>query len=269
MTTAAPTRTATRATRGARLTVARRGARTELAELSSSAPVGLYRLRSSTADIAHVAITQTAAMLVAGDDVLLEVSVGAGAGLLVRELSATIAHPGTVPARQRISISVAPGGVLIMLEEPLVIAAGASVQRVLEIELAQTAVVLHRDTIVLGRHAEVPGDATISQRVTRDGAPVLEETLMTTDRAATASPAVLGGARAVGTLALYGARLPGDLPPWALELAAGDVVARRMGAHLREITELDALTGLWASAIAGPHPDRATQAERDATYSRL
>ena len=216
-------------------------------------PVGLRRLRSSTTAMAHIALTQTAAMLVGGDEVSLEVSVGAGAGLLVRELSATIAHPATVPARQRISIDVAPGGVLIMLEEPLVVAAGASVQRVLEIELAQTAVVLHRDTIVLGRHAEVPGDATICQHVTRDGAPVLEETLMTADHAATASPAVLGGARALGTLALYGARAPGDLPPWALELAAGDVVARRVGAHLREISELDVLTDLWASAVAARH----------------
>jgi urease accessory protein len=256
VTTAAPTRTTTKAKPGARLTVARRGERTELAELSSSVPVGLYALRSSTVDMAHVALTQTAAMLVAGDDVSLQVSVGAGAGLLLRELSATIAHPGTVPARQRISIDVAPGGVLIMLEEPLVIAAGARVQRVLEIELAQTAVVLHRDTMVLGRHAELPGDATISQHVTRGGTPVLEETLMTADRAATASPAVLGGARAVGTLALYGGRPPGDLPPWALELAAGDVVARRIGAHLREISELDVLTGLWVSAIAVRHQSR-------------
>jgi urease accessory protein len=76
-------------------------------------------------DMAHIALTQTAAMLVAGDDVSLEVSVGAGAGVLLRELSATIAHPATIPARQRISIDVAPGGVLIMLGEPLVIAAGA------------------------------------------------------------------------------------------------------------------------------------------------
>ena len=257
MTTAAPTRTSTN--RGARLTAVRRGSRTVLSELSSAVPVGLYRLRSSTVDMAHIALTQTAAMLVTGDDVSLEVSVGAGAGLLLRELSATVAHPATVPARQRISIDVAPGGVLIMLEQPLVIAAGASVQRVLEIELAQTAVVLHRDTMVLGRHAEAPGDATICQRVTRDGAPVLEETLMTADRAATASPAVLGGARAVGTLALYGVRPPGDLPPWALELASGDVVARRVGAHLREIADLDDLTGLWASAItaASARPHRA------------
>ena len=89
MTTAAPTRTATR--RGARLTVARRGSRTVLAELGSSVPVGLRRLRSSTMAMAHIALTQTAAMLVGGDEVSLEVSVGAGAGLLVRELSATIA----------------------------------------------------------------------------------------------------------------------------------------------------------------------------------
>jgi urease accessory protein len=217
-------------------------------------PIGLRRLRSSTMHMAHIALTQTAAMLVGGDEVSLEVSVGAGAGLLVRELSATIAHPATVPARQRISIDVAPGGVLIMLEEPLVIAAGASVQRVLEIELAPTAVVLHRDTTVLGRHAEAPGDATICQHVTRNGAPILKETLMTADRAAVASPAVLAGARAVGTLALYGARPPGDPPSWALELASGDVVARRVGAHLREISELDVLTDLWASAItARPH----------------
>ena len=263
MTTAAPTPPATKP--GARLTVARRGDRTELAELGSSVPVGLYGLRSSTVDMAHVALTQTAAMLVAGDDVSLQVSVGAGAGLLLRELSATIAHPGTVPARQRISIDVAPGGVLIMLEEPLVIAAGASVQRVLEIELAQTAVVLHRDTVVLGRHDEAPGDATISQHVTRDGAPVLEETLMTADRAATASPAVLGGARVVGTLSLYGGRPPGDLPPWSLELAAGDVVVRRVGAHLREISELDALTGVWMSAITARHTsalERPAQCQR-------
>ena len=152
VTTAAPTRTSTN--RGARLTAVRCGSRTVLAELSSAVPVGLYRLRSSTVDMAHIALMQTAAMLVTGDDVSLEVSVGAGAGLLLRELSATVAHPATVPARQRISIDVAPGGVLIILEQPLAIAAGASVHA-LDINKRRRPS-SSIDTIVLGRHAERP-----------------------------------------------------------------------------------------------------------------
>ena len=103
----------------------------------------------------RVALVQTAAYLVGGDAVRLRVRVDDGAALELCEISATLVHPGE-PARQIIDIEVGDHARLVFAELPLIVAAGARLERRLTITLGAGSQVVHRDTLVLGRHGEAP-----------------------------------------------------------------------------------------------------------------
>jgi urease accessory protein len=221
------------------LAVERRAGRTAITTLRSAAPLGLVPLGG-----ARVAIVQTAACLVGDDDVRLHVRVGAGAALELVEISATVAHPGA-DARQSVHVEVAAGGRLVFAERPLIVAAGARVRRSVEIELAHGARALHREALVLGRHGEEPGSVRARVRIAREGVPVLDETIDTGDLAVLRSPAVLGEARAVAGLGLYGAEPPAP-EPGAFALGPADTLVRRIGG---EIDGLDDLHNAWRAAV--------------------
>jgi urease accessory protein len=246
-TTASRTRTPTEA----RLRIERDGDRSVVAALVSAAPIGLRPLAGRDV-VARVAVLQTAACLVAGDDVALLVEVGEGAALDLRDISATLAHPvppGTAPIRQRIVLRAAAGARVVWAEQPLVVAAGTALERITRLELATGAVVLHRETLVLGRHGEEPGAARVRLRAERDGRPVLDDGLDTGELAALRSPAVLGAARAVGSLALLGAPPPAGLPDGAFALGPLDTLLRVPAASALALAALDAVTGSLARHV--------------------
>ena len=105
---------------------------------------------------------------------------------------------------------------------------------------------------MLGRHAEAPGAVRSRTRVARAGAPLLDETIDTTDLASLRSAAVLGGARVVGSLGRYG--LDGPAPPDALLLGATDTFVRRLTERARELAPLDRLAREWADALLAGAP---------------
>jgi urease accessory protein len=179
----------------------------------SSAPVGLRVLRPD-GDRARVAVVHTSAMLVAGDDLRLEVRVGPGASCELCEISASVAHPadGQGLIEQQLAVQVGEAGTLLLCERELVLAAASRLRRTTRIELTGSARVAHRETIVLGRYGEAPGAAVVRTRVERDGLPVFDDTLDTRDAATIRSPAVLGASRVVGTFGLWGVSAPPRAP---------------------------------------------------------
>jgi len=236
-----------------RLEVVRRGAANVVRVLRSHPPLALRPLPASGAT-ARVAIVQSAACLVEGDDVRLSVTVGPGAALEVVELSATLAHPVAESAvRLRTDVQVGVGGRLVWCEQPLIVAAGADLLRDVRLTLAGDARALHGEALVLGRDGEEPGRARSRLRVTRGGVAVLDETLNLGEGTVSASPAVLGSARSVTGMTLLGVPTGSvALPPNALVLAGGDVALRRLAPARRvESVDLARVRAAWTAAVLG------------------
>jgi len=236
-----------------RLVVVRRGASSVVQVLRSHPPLALRPLPPSGAT-ARLAIVQSAACLVEGDDVRLSVTVGPGAALEVVELSATLAHPVAERAVcLRTDIEVGAGGRLVWCEQPLILATGTDLVREVRLTLVGDARALHGEALVLGRDGEEPGRANSRLRVTRDGTAVLDETLSLGAGTAAASPAVLGSARAVTGMTLLGVPAGSvTLPSDALVLAGGDVALRQLspGRRLR-VSELARVQAAWTAAALG------------------
>ena len=222
--------------------------RSVVRRLRGSAPLGFRELHvpSDCPAACYVAIVQTAAYLVGGDDVRLRVRVDEGATLELREISATLVHPGE-PARLIIDFEVGDHARLVFAELPLIVAAGARLERRLTITLGVGSQVVHRDTLVLGRHGEPPGEALVQSRIERSGVPVLDETLDSGELSSLRSAAVVGDARVIGTLGRYG--VPGAAPEGAFALSETDTLVRRLARRTRDLHDLDACQNDWSSAM--------------------
>ena len=136
-----------------------------------------------------------------GDHLALDVEVGAGATLTVRTAAASVAQPGDGPSVMRVTARVAPGGRLGWLPEPVVAARGCCHRLETTVTLDAGAMLEWREEIVLGRHGETAGSVLARFTADVDGAPLLRHELaLGADHAEAAGPAVVGAARAVGSL---------------------------------------------------------------------
>ncbi|GAB94573.1 urease accessory protein [Kineosphaera limosa] len=153
---------------------------------------------------AHVVLVAAGALLLAGDDLALEVEVEAGVRLRLTEVAATVAYDGRGErASWRARLRVAAGAELVWDGAPFVVSDGADVDRALHADVAAGGRLTLRDTLVLGRYGERGGALRSRTRLSYGGAPVLAEDLDLAERPA--EPDDLGpsaGARAN----------PGDLP---------------------------------------------------------
>jgi urease accessory protein len=141
-----------------------------------------------------------------GDDLCVEIDVGPGADLCVRTVAASLALPGKGFSRTRISARIAAGGRLAWLPEPLIAASGCAHEAVSTVELAAGAALVWREELVCGRYGEEPGDARLRLAVHLDGRPLHRHEIAVGPGApGWAGAAVLGGARAVGSVLLVGA----------------------------------------------------------------
>jgi len=178
----------------------RGGAR--LTRLRSDPPLVL-RQTGRVGDEVTVHLVGGAAGPLAGDRLHLDIDIGEGASVCLRTVAASIALPSDAPNQSQVTIraTVACGGSLSFLPEQLVAAAGCRHRTVTEIELAEGAVLVWRDELVCGRYGEQPGDASVSTSVSYAGRPLLRQTLaIGPDAEGWAGPAVLGGAKATGSL---------------------------------------------------------------------
>lgn len=195
--------------------------------------------RSGTA--VQAAFVPTQAGPLAGDRDSARIVVGAGATLVVEPVAATLALPGAARTALRLDVTVRESGRLVLDEGPLIVAAGADVQRHCAIELGVGAVAAVRETVVLGRDSEPPGALDSTLRATLAGRPLVHDGLRVGDGGAYV--ALAPGHRVVTTLALLGMR-PATRDPGVLELEGPGALARATGAAMT--TTDAALAGRWS-----------------------
>jgi urease accessory protein len=188
-----------------------------LAVLRSEPPL---LLRPTGPDTVH--LIGGAAGPLGGDRLRIEVSVGPGASLTVRAAAASLALPGPdgAPSRLEISASVAAGGRLSWLPEPLIAATGCRHTTQATINVAAGANLLWRDELRCGRHGEQSGDVRLVTRLRAGDAEIYEHELAVgPDAPGWSGPAVLAGARSIGTLLIVNAAWRESGPPPAQVLS--------------------------------------------------
>lgn len=161
---------------------------------------------------ARVALVATQALLLAGDTVEIELDVEPGVALEVVEVAATVAYRGAAPAHWQVRARVAAGSRLIWFAEPFIVAAGADVCRDSRFELAESAVLCLRETLVLGRSGESGGALRNRTAISRADTPLLVEDLDLSDRESRSWPGTLGTARVLDSVLLAGCRAPAQPP---------------------------------------------------------
>ncbi|WP_433605494.1 urease accessory protein UreD [Dactylosporangium sp. CA-139114] len=175
---------------------------TRLARLRGETPL-LLRRTDLAAGVATVHLVGGAAGPLGGDDLCLDIDVGPGATLFLRTVAAALALPSRAGTRSRLAIraSIAAGGTLHWLPEQTIAGTGCRHTTTASVDVAEGAAVLWRDELVCGRHGEQPGDVTTITSVTYGGRPLLRQRLDVGPGAdGWAGPAVLGGAKATGSL---------------------------------------------------------------------
>ena len=173
-----------------------------------SAPIAL---RQTGPDQVH--LVQAAGGPLGGDELALEVHLGAGASLQVRSAAATVVQPGRppAPARWTVTADLADAAVLDWRPEPTVVCEGAELRSTMAVVLRRGARAVLREVVVLGRAGQRGGRFHGEFTVERDGVPQLVHTLLL-DGAdpVLAGPAGTGGARVVGMLAVVGEGIGGS-----------------------------------------------------------
>ncbi|WP_232676544.1 urease accessory protein UreD [Nocardioides sp. R-C-SC26] len=179
---------------------------------------------------ARVSLVPEGAMLLAGDHLDVRVDVGPDAALEIVEPAGTVAYDmrgGT--ARWAVSITLGPGARLTWGGQPLVVAAGADVERTTVVTRAVGAVLALRETVVLGRYGEWPGALRQDLAITGPAGPELVEELVLDPLNAVG---LWGRHRVMSSVLLLGASADGpadDLAGDRFDLEAGGVLWRALG----------------------------------------
>jgi len=146
--------------------------------LRSDSPLTLIPVRGEP--VVH--LVNSAASPLGGDDLTLTVRVGPHACLTLTGIAATVALPGPhgEKSRVRVHLELAEGATMAYLPEPTVITRRARHESILTATLAAGAHLHTRETLVLGRANELPGELTTTLHVTRDDRPILRQQLTVT-----------------------------------------------------------------------------------------
>ena len=207
----------------------------------SHGPMQARRLRTTGGSI-RVALVAGQALLLAGDDVRIEVHVEGSVLLEVVEPAGTVAYDMRGGrARWDVAISLARGGRLAWHAEPFVVAHGADVTRTTTADVATDSVATLRETFVLGRSGERGGSLRTTTRAHQGDRAVLVEDLCLApqDRGGWAT---LGDRRCLDTITTLGRRLPEA--PTTMQLEETGSVARWIG----DQQHLSPLRAVWDTA---------------------
>jgi urease accessory protein len=218
---------------------AAQGGGTRLTELSAPAPLGLRETDDG------LFLVSSAQGLLAEDDLELDIVVGRGAHLRLRSAAAAVAYSST-DARLQIRARVASAASLDWSPEPLIATSKCRLRVSARIDLDQGAAVQWNDQCILGRSGEEPGELELSLSLNYMDRPALRHRIVLSDASGWEGPAVLGDARALGTLLQFDPRAeengprprPASGPSWAvLPLEAGGLIVNALGADLFEMQE--------------------------------
>lgn len=225
-----------------------------VAELCRGLRLAPRLLGRDAAGAVRAAFVPTQAGPLAGDRDRTRIVVGAGATLIVEPVAATLALPGAARTLLALDVAVEAGGRLVLDEAPLIVAAGAAVQRRCCVTLGEGAVAALRETVVLGRDGEPPGTLVSTLRATLDDRALLHDALRLGPGRDDAHVALAPGHRVIGTASLLGMR-PGEgdgLPDGAYALAGPGALLRATGASLAVVEAAVAATwAAWSSAAQG------------------
>lgn len=179
-------------------------------------------------DAARIRMSASAAGPVGGDTYLLDIHVGAGSTLVLRDVGATLVLPGPHGELSRwvTRLRIDEGATCLWIPEPVIAARGCRHEHVIEADLAGDARLLLREELVLGRHREDPGSLSARLDVRRDGAPtVVQQIDLGPAAVGSRAPSVLGDHRAVGNVVVVD---PDGAPgPVAAAPDAGSAVMRQ------------------------------------------
>jgi urease accessory protein len=214
------------------------------------------------ADGARIGLVATTALLLGGDHIDIEVTVGPGAWLELVETAGTVAYDAEgVESSWTVRISVADGGVLIWAGEPFVVAHGANVRRRTTIELGRGAVACLRETLVLGRTGETGGAIRSTLSVQHGGSELLIEELDLSDPTIRRLPGLIGDERVLDSVALLGVRAPAApvlKPGGRFELDGAGTIARCLTSTFAG-SPLKSISTAWQLAARGSSAGRANE----------
>jgi len=210
--------------------------RTRLTRLRSDGPIALRETPDG------VYLVGAAAGPLGGDRLHLDVRVAEGASLTIRSVATALAMPGDGESVYTITAEV--DGHLDFAPEPTVAVRGCRHRALTRVSLGPSGSLRWLEELVLGRHGEEPGVHTSRIDITREGRPLLRHELRADS--ASRSRAVLGSARAVGSLIRTGPSVSHVEPGLALlPLASGGTLANAHAADSaalrRLLTAADAL----------------------------
>ncbi len=183
----------------------------------------------------RIGLLATTALLLGGDEVEIEVSVGEDMRLDLFDIAGTVAYHGRGrPAAWHVRIELADGAELRYRGEPFVVADGADVQRTLRVELADTAGLRLRETLILGRSGESGGRLRSETRLRIADLDVWVEDQLLDPDGDRWSPGMLGDRRVLDSMIMVGTEIvaaPTGAVGYALFRGRGSVV-RYLGTDL-------------------------------------
>jgi urease accessory protein len=182
---------------------------TRIHTLRSEPPLLLRITGAATSEVfpgrhgAQVHLVAGAAGPLAGDQLHLKIDVAAGTTLFLREVGSTLLLPGqhADPSTTRTDIHVAPEATFGWEAEPIIAAQGCNHRNDVHITLDDGARLLLRESIVLGRHGEQPGDLHQRLRIWYADKPLYaQELTIGTLTPGWAGPAVTDGHQSLGSI---------------------------------------------------------------------
>jgi len=184
----------------------------------------------------RVGLVATTALLLGGDEVDLAVELGPGATLDLFDVAGTVAYHGRGrPAAWRTSLSLADGSHLTYAGQPFVVSDGADVTRVLRVDLAGSARLRLRETLVLGRDGQVGGRVRSRTHLTVGEVETWREDTDLDPAGIRDRPGLLGGRRVVDTVLTVGRPVPAAPPAVTYTLLGGvGAVTRYLGTELAD-----------------------------------
>jgi urease accessory protein len=195
----------------AALAVERRGSSSRCTTVRSSPPLSIRPtpgIDSGGGSGVSVHLVGSAAGPVGGDRLDLAVLAGERSSLTVRSVAATLVLPGPSPgpaAHLDVRADVRAGARLLWLPEPTILVRGSDLRSTTTLRVASGATVVWSEVVVLGRAGEPSGSVLQRLRVDVADRPLLRADLAVGPRwPASQGPAVVGGARAIGTAVVVG-----------------------------------------------------------------